>query len=203
MRVARRTTQPRELVRLSPLQFSLSITIVVILLGGAGLAGYYYGLKQPARTAAQALSETVPGEVTGSDSQGEGPDAAVTFYSALTEPRQTPPVAKAPEPPKPALTKTEEKPAAPPAPVPNTRKPVPDDRSFLLQVASYKNQVSAQKLLKELSSDGYAGTVVRADLGERGVWFRVRVGPYATREEAGSVLEKLRKDRSLKGYVVK
>jgi cell division septation protein DedD len=188
---------------LSPLQFSLSISIVVILLGGAGLAGYYYGLKQAARTAAQALSEAVPGEVTGSDSQGGGPDAAVTFYSALTEPRQNPPVTKAPEPSKPALTETKEKPAAAPVPVPSTGKPVPGDRSFLLQVASYKNQVSAQKLLKELSSDGYAGTVVRADLGERGVWFRVRVGPYASQEEAGSVLERLRKERSLKGYVVK
>ena len=201
--VARRTTQPRELVRLSPLQFSLSVSIVVILLGGAGLAGYFYGLKQAARTAAQALSEPVPGEETGSDPHVEGSDAAVTFYSALTEPRKDPPVAKAPEPAKPALKPVEEKPGAPTAVVPDTGQSVPDGRSILLQVASYKDQISAQKLLEELSSDGYSGTVVQADLGERGVWFRVRVGPYPTEKDARNVLDILREKRKLKGYIVK
>ena len=201
--MAKRTTQPRELVRLSPLQFSFSISIVVILLGGAGLAGYYYGQKQSARTALQEVSENVPGEATGEDRRVEGSEASVTFYSALTEPRPDPPVVKAPGPDQTALKPVNEEPAAPPAAVSSTGNTGPGERSFLLQVASYKEQTLASKLLKELSSDGYAGTVVQADLGERGVWYRVRVGPYATQDEAGSVLEKLSKERSLKGYIVK
>ena len=73
----------------------------------------------------------------------------------------------------------------------------------MLQVASYKDQLNARKLLQDLSSEGYAGTVVRAELGERGVWFRVRVGPYKSVKESEGVLKKLREQRKLKGYVVK
>ena len=72
----------------------------------------------------------------------------------------------------------------------------------MLQVASYKDKLNARKLLQDLSSEGYAGTVVRAELGERGVWFRVRVGPYGA-GDAEWVLAKLREERKLKGYVVK
>ncbi len=72
----------------------------------------------------------------------------------------------------------------------------------MLQVASYKKAEAASKLLESLSGEGYAGTVVRADLGDRGIWYRVRVGPYSGEQEAKRVLSKLRKERNLKGFVV-
>jgi cell division septation protein DedD len=73
----------------------------------------------------------------------------------------------------------------------------------MLQVASYKDQANARKLLQDLLSEGYTGTVVRAELGDRGVWFRVRIGPYGSGGEAERVLTKLRDERKLKGYIVK
>jgi cell division septation protein DedD len=95
------------------------------------------------------------------------------------------------------------KPAAPPETTSEIRDTVPGKASAMLQVASYKDQVSAHKLLEDLSSDGYSGTVLRADLGERGIWYRVRIGPYAKGEEAELILKRLREERDLKGYVVK
>jgi cell division protein FtsN len=73
----------------------------------------------------------------------------------------------------------------------------------MLQVASYSKNGAASKLLASLSAEGYSGTVVRADLGERGVWYRVRVGPYKGEKDAKRALDKLREERSLKGFVVK
>ena len=204
MRVAKRSNQPRELVRLSPLQFSLSVSIVVILLGAAALAGYFYGLKQHTwPTDEKDISST--GDLHGkAESKPDAADSqtSVTFYSALKEPRKEVPVVSPPL-VKSSRTPVEPSLAAPTVSVPRLENPtIPGKGTVTLQVASYKDQVNARKLLQELSSEGYAGTVVRIDLGERGVWFRVRLGPYAG-EESESILKKLRDDRKLKGYVVK
>jgi hypothetical protein len=43
-----------------------------------------------------------------------------------------------------------------------------------------------------LASAGFDAYVVRADLGKRGVWYRVRVGRFATRDEARAAAAKLR-----------
>lgn len=201
MTVARRSTQSKELVRLSPLQFSLSVSIVVILLGGAGLAGYFYGLKQAKRPV--PISNDLPDKISEPEPSTADTQLPVTFYSALTKPREDVPVAA---PTQPVKKKPEPGEAKPPsAPLSDTPlgNPGSESGSVMLQVASYKEISSARKLLEELSSDGYAGTVVRADLGDRGIWYRVRLGPYAQGERANRVLETLRKERSLKGYAVK
>jgi cell division septation protein DedD len=73
----------------------------------------------------------------------------------------------------------------------------------MLQVASFKIRQAAVDLLGDLSAEGYTGTVQVADLGERGTWHRVMVGPYKSEKEAGDVLESLRQKRNLKGYIVR
>lgn len=205
MKVARRSTQPRELVRLSPLQFSLSVSIVVILLGGAGLAGYFYGLKHavpPTGEAGLGSAGGIQNRAESKPSMG-GTQTSVTFYSELKEPRKDVPSTVPPRPVESTRAAVEAKPAAPPASASGIRDPVTGRGSLMLQVASYKDQANARKLLQDLSAEGYTGTVVRAELGERGVWFRVRIGPYSDEREAERVLKKLRDERKLKGYIVK
>jgi cell division septation protein DedD len=181
------------------------VSIVVILLGGAGLTGYFYGLKQANRP----TDETDFGltsdhhEGAGSKPETAGTEAPVTFYSALTEPRKEEPSVISPKAAEKTRTPLEVKPTGPPVTTLPIRDPGSGSDSAILQVASYKDQVNARKLLQELSSDGYAGTVVRADLGERGVWYRVRIGPYSQGEETERILKELRDDRKLKGFIVK
>jgi len=198
--VARRSSQPRELVRLSPLQFSISISIVVILLAGAGLTGYYYGLDQATRSS----GETAAGSTGDLHEEAESTpgNGDITFYSALTESRKAVPAVSTSQLAEPT-TPVEADPAVPAESASATKHTVPLKGSVMLQVASYTDQINAQKLLRELSSQGYAGNVVRADLGQRGVWYRVRIGPYGGEDEAERVLKKLRKERKLKGYIVK
>ncbi|MDF1524824.1 MAG: SPOR domain-containing protein [bacterium] len=202
--MAKRSNQPRELVRLSPLQFSLSISIVVILLGAAALAGYFYGMRQSIRSTGETgISSTgdLPGKAEFKSDAADS-QTSVTFYSALKEPRGKVPVVRTPL-VKSGKTPDESTPAAPAVSVPPLEDPtIPGKGSVTLQVASYKDQVNARKLLHDLSSEGYAGTIVRIDLDDRGVWFRVRIGPYAE-EKSESILKKLRDERKLKGYVVK
>lgn len=202
--MARRSSQPKELVRLSPLQFSLSISVVVILLGGACLAGYYYGLKKAAMPTAsvKAVQKDLPGDADSNPGMSET-QTPVTFYSTLTKPRGNVPAAKVPEPVTSKKEKIQERSVPEPPSESSSRKQTYEGKGLLLQVASYQEEANAQKLLRDLSSVGYKGSVLRVDLGERGVWFRVRVGPYSTEKEARTVLEELRREKSLKGYIVK
>ena len=204
MRVARRSSQPRELVRLSPLQFSFSISIVVILLGGAGLTGYYFGQKQALRRTAEADARPTAefGEAA-SKPGSAGTQASVTFYSTLTKSRSD--VASPPSPGSVLKKSKQVKKVKAAAPAPEAD---PGEESYLsgpviLQVASYRDPENASKLLQELSSAGYSGTVVKADLGERGIWYRVRIGPYPRGEKTERILKDLREKRNLKGYIVK
>jgi cell division septation protein DedD len=178
---------------------------VVILLGGAGLAGYFYGLKHavpPTGEAGLGSAGGIQNRAESKPSMG-GTQASVTFYSELKEPRKDVPSTVPPRPVESTRAAVEAKPAAPPASASGIRDPVTGRGSLMLQVASYKDQANAQKLLQDLSAEGYTGTVVRAELGERGLWFRVRIGPYSDEGEAERVLKKLRDERKLKGYIVK
>lgn len=196
MTLARGSVGPREFVRLTPLQFSLSVGLVVLFMAGAGLAGYFYGLGDAGRKAALTASDEkgVPGE-PGSQGPETGDTSSVTFYSVLTEPRKDIPD-PAPRAEKPAPPKEETAPA-------REEAPAGQGGSIMAQVASHKTIESAQSMLESLSAQGYRGNIEKADLGERGTWYRVRIGPFRDEEEAGKALERLRAERNLKGFIVR
>ena len=50
---------------------------------------------------------------------------------------------------------------------------------------------------------GSQHAAVARDLGERGVWYRVRLGPVYGKPEADKMLAALKARRGLKGYIVK
>jgi cell division septation protein DedD len=67
--------------------------------------------------------------------------------------------------------------------------------AFTVQVAASQNQQDAEKLVKELKSRGYAVFVVTPEFTHaKDNLFRVQVGPFATREEAQKVRDKIAKE---------
>jgi len=193
--LARGSVGPREFVRLTPVQFSVLMGIIVLLMAGAGIAGYLYGLGETERRTARALTEGTGISGESAPSQAQTADASpVTFYTALTERRNGKAVLPPePEPAPPAREET----------VPARTSIPPEGGSVIIQVASYRTREPAQALLENLSAEGYRGGIETADLGERGTWFRVRLGPFRNEAEAGKALEKLREERSLKGFIVR
>ncbi len=75
--------------------------------------------------------------------------------------------------------------------------------NIAVQVASYRKREKAHEMLVSLSSAGYSGTVVRADLGPRGIWHRVRLGPFRSKGDAEKILAVLKDERSIKGFIVR
>jgi len=70
---------------------------------------------------------------------------------------------------------------------------VPDDKGlalpgmdggFQLQVASFKEPADAAKLVEDLRRRGHRAYTQAAQVPERGLWHRVRIGPFKTKFEA-------------------
>ena len=124
------------------------------------------------------------------------------FYDELS--RQT----EAPAPPSsPARTEAIKTPRPAPQntvedviPPPATTKPVQprqktaflEEARFTIQIAAFKDEAEAEFFAAQISGrTGLDFQVVAADLGSRGVWYRVRLGAFATRTQALKQARKL------------
>ncbi len=73
---------------------------------------------------------------------------------------------------------------------------------YAVQVYSFQDKTRAEKALETLRSKGYQAFLVVSDLGEKGIWYRVRVGGIADEKEAQVMLENVRKNYK-SGFIVK
>jgi hypothetical protein len=111
-----------------------------------------------------------------------------------------PPAAKTQPAPQPAAPgPTSEKPVAPPVkaetPAPAATAPTPAPAGaggFTIQVRSSPSEADARAVADGLRAAGFDAYVLRADLGPRGTWYRVRVGRFDSRDEARQTIGKLR-----------
>jgi cell division septation protein DedD len=66
--------------------------------------------------------------------------------------------------------------------------------AFAIQVFSFKDKERADVSLKQLKDKGFPAYVMMSDLGARGIFYRVRVGSFATEGEAEKALVNVVKD---------
>lgn len=73
---------------------------------------------------------------------------------------------------------------------------------FQLQVASFKEQAEADKLVEDLRRRGHHAYRVAANVPERGIWQRVRIGPFKTKFEAAKYKADLERTERISPFVV-
>lgn len=116
-------------------------------------------------------------------------DSVLTLPRSLNEPRTAAPPRQAPAPQKNTQV------AAPP---PQPLAQAPAKGGYLVQVSSQRSEADAQAALRSLQAKypnvlgGQPATIRRAELGERGVFYRAMVGPYASREQAAQLCNNLK-----------
>ena len=91
--------------------------------------------------------------------------------------------------------------AEPTSPEPVKQPAADTGGKYALQVASFAAATDAGRLKERLVKKGYPAFVAEADLGAKGVWFRVKIGPYADNETAKKVQALVEKNENLKGFV--
>ena len=131
---------------------------------------------------------------------GSGINLPKTSYSyppPTTTPPPPPDTTPAPAaPPAPAQAAKQPAPAAkPPATATTTAPKAAAGGSFVLQVASTKDQAEAKRLVDRLKAKGFAATAERADLGAKGIWYRVVAGPYGDQVAAEKAAAQLKKQK--------
>ncbi len=170
------------------------------------------GEQQTASAAPTAPAETPPASAemsTGAvDAEAPAPTAdAMAPDSTSVQPTDLaavaapPPVSSESEPPVDLLTGSntpapEPTPAAAPVSLPASSESVPE--GYLVQVSSQRSMDQAQASYADIQQQyasvlGKLNPVIQeADLGTKGIYYRVRVGPWASRDDAIKVCEALK-----------
>ena len=113
------------------------------------------------------------------------PSPTPTPESGTTTPAPSPPQVEAPKTADPAVSTPVATPEVP-------SKPTGDSGGFTIQIRSSPNESDAKQFADSLKAGGFDAYVMRADLGTKGIWYRVRVGRFNSREEAQREIGKLR-----------
>jgi len=166
------------------------------------------GPPQPPTTIAPAAKPAaVPGTAP----------ATANAMTAMTTPKPAAMTTPKPAPAKPAPVKPEadERVAtAPPAtlkpaettttdlPPPVAAKPAPAASSgstYVLQIGAYKSESDASAAWKAYQAKhplagGYSSDIVKVDLADKGIWYRLRIGSFADKNAATALCDKLKAD---------
>ncbi|MDX9723937.1 MAG: SPOR domain-containing protein [Myxococcota bacterium] len=73
--------------------------------------------------------------------------------------------------------------------------------SFAVQVSAFQEQAVADGLARSLKRKGYQAQVSADEVPGKGVWYRVRVGTYSSREEAEKAKKNLANEHGYQGFV--
>lgn len=215
----------------APGWFILVISHVAILIVGISL-GYWIGERfarvpvdhkivsrevgpdrdAPAESIARE-EETVPKQAIGKDGIGKGHLASpappeekprFTFYESL--PRETGPATE---------TQTERGRTKKKGPSKETRSTIPGITTrtkepargstssvYYVQVASFQEEERAGKLRDHLMGKGYSAEVVSVVLMKKGIWHRVRIGPFGSKTQANEKARAITKGEKLQPLIV-
>jgi cell division septation protein DedD len=76
------------------------------------------------------------------------------------------------------------------------------ETGFTIQVYSFQDKNRAETALQSLKNSGYQAFLIMSDLGEKGIWYRVRVGSIKDEAAARKMLEEIRKNYN-SGFILK
>lgn len=155
-------------------------------------------LAPPQQAAQQPQSPAVPqGQPTQAPQQAApAGQVPLSFFESLPKgQKQTVLGSGINEKPKPA-------PAAPPAQQPQQPATAPaapakptaaksGTPGFVVQVAAYSNQKEAEATKAKLAAKGYSASIGEISLGDKGTWYRVRVGRHLDKEAASEIATRI------------
>lgn len=218
---AARTAPSRERKSGSSMFGWLLVSVVMLVVGfGAGFGFGWYFSQQSAKKAFRAALEQQSLESMPADLQQNlinkdkqtteaAPQQAspaeplpLSFFENLPKgAKETQPVLgsginEQPAPAKstvaPKQPATEEKPvAAEPAQPKQPQESKPQAATYLVQVASLSSLKDAEATKARLATKGYSATIAEVDLGEKGYWYRIRVGRHLDINTATEIASKI------------
>jgi cell division protein FtsN len=72
-----------------------------------------------------------------------------------------------------------------------TPGPTKQDFNYLVQSGSFRQKGDAERQRAQIAFQGLRANVQRIDLDNGSVWYRVNVGPFTSRSQMNSAIDKL------------
>ena len=82
------------------------------------------------------------------------------------------------------------------------QRDAPTVDGYTIQVMSAKDEAATREVVERLKSAGADAYVMRADLGSRGIWYRCRLGKFASRSEAQGAGAKLVSSGRIQSFII-
>ncbi len=73
--------------------------------------------------------------------------------------------------------------------------------TWALQLSAYQDRAEADRFAAGLRGKGYAPYIVEAQVPNKGTWYRVRVGKFASKDAASNYLIDFKRETSMSGIV--
>ncbi len=156
----------------------------------------WYDIGPPPQTKRDAAPDSIISTVTAKPSGAAVVETGPPAVPAVAAPPATAPPVNLPRAPITKETVTKETKPAPPA---VTAPPSPSRRTFSVQIAAFKNAKQAGQLAERVKRDGYHADVRRVE--SSAVPYVVRVGGYASREQAESARDALAR-KGFRGFIL-
>lgn len=86
---------------------------------------------------------------------------------------------------------------------PEAKKPESTEARWTLQLSSFQDEEEATTFYNELRGAGYEPFITRAEVPEKGTWFRVRLGRYPDYESAIAAKAKFEERQQIIAYVTR
>jgi cell division septation protein DedD len=77
-----------------------------------------------------------------------------------------------------------------------------DSGSYLLLCGSFQGREKALKLAAKIKAKGYMPFVEKADLGSKGIWYRIKIAGFDTKGAAEKVRDALNRKLKVAAIVV-
>ncbi|MBL8924158.1 MAG: SPOR domain-containing protein [Myxococcaceae bacterium] len=77
----------------------------------------------------------------------------------------------------------------------------PPEGGWTLQLSAYQDKGEAERFAAGLRDKGYAPFIIEANVPGKGVWFRVRMGRFGSKEAATTYLSDFKRETSIAGIV--
>jgi len=212
-----RGLKTRRTLWIAAILFVSACTFFLGVLAGRGTAPIHFDMQELKKQLAQAKASLLESEIKQFKipAKSQEDPADFSFYDALRESRknpavkkETPGVPKTQAPQKPPVPESKTEPKALTGPgMENGKKDAGvsgttmnsgenvSEKRITLQVASLPSQNDARKMAEDLKKRGYPAYFEGIMIPGKGVWYRVRIGLFSSREEASVMLENLKKER--------
>ena len=197
-------------------QLALVFVLILAVAGASFTLGFIYGQKtaispEDGQSSAEQRFPGVAQLPAPADPELEkGPQKPedLTFYDNLPKGKQAPLGSGINLPPKkkgakPARIDTDNKPtkSTSKSEIIKQTSPRPTEGAFVVQIASFRSEADAAKLIKRLDPYSLKAFVETVDLGEKGTWYRVLSGPFDTRENAAKTVSLLQEKERLSALI--